>query len=422
MQRVDPKNFGYDTRLVIKNNPHKGGPFNLSPRNRELVLDYYKKLKNEGIALARLVSVIGVISRLLVMLEKDFDKATRQDIEELINKINERQVGAITRQDYLKKIKQLDKWLNGGLECSPRTRWIKTGLGKKHFKLPSQLVTPQEVTELLNASENIRDRALIHLLWESGARIGEVINMKISSVAFNKGEARIRLSGKVGERQVLLLESVHDLNEHFKTRQNANENDPLFVLVGNRNKGQPMSHQAINGMLQDTKEKTNIKKHIHAYLFRHSRASYLASQGLNEAQLCMIFGWTIGSKQPATYIHLSGAQVENAYKKLYGMDKDKITTPQLVKCTVCGEMNPSTNDGCQNCFNPLTIQGALKVRQEKELLEHDRDISQKVFTEAFRLISEKKFTPEDAQKEAIQTIAKQYTQQQTKTGVVLKSA
>jgi len=71
LQRVDPIQFGYDTRLAIKNNPHKGGPFKLSQRNREIVLSYYKKLKNEGIALARLVSVIGVASRLLEILEKD---------------------------------------------------------------------------------------------------------------------------------------------------------------------------------------------------------------------------------------------------------------------------------------------------------------------------------------------------------------
>ena len=99
------------------------------------------------------------------------------------------------------------------------------------------------------------------------------------------------------------------------------------------------------------------------------------------------------------------------------MDKDKITTPQLTKCTVCGEMNASTNDGCQNCFNPLTIQGALKVRQEKELLEHDRDISQKVFTEAVRIAVQQRLNPEEAQKEAIRIIAQQQMQQQTKGGV-----
>ena len=81
LQRVDPVQFGFDKRCVIKNNPHRGGPFELTQKNRELLLEYYKKLKNEGIALARLVAVIGVVGKLLAMLGKDFELATRKDIE-----------------------------------------------------------------------------------------------------------------------------------------------------------------------------------------------------------------------------------------------------------------------------------------------------------------------------------------------------
>ena len=409
LQRVDPVQFVFDDRHFVKNS--RDSPFNLTPRNREIIVANYKRLSNIGIALARITNLMSVYGRLLELLGKDFDTASKKDIEDLVSKINQKDISPVTRQDYLKKLKQLDKWLNGGEECSEKTKWIKTGLGKKHLKLPSQLVTPKEVKELLSATENVRDRALIHLLWESGARIGEVINMKMNSVEFDNGEARIRLHGKVGERQVLLLESVRDLKEYIKTRQQSEQDDPLFVLFGNRGKGEPMTHQSVNEMLKDLKKRTQIVKHIHAYLFRHSRASYLASQGLNEAQLCMIFGWTIGSKQPATYIHLSGAQVEQAYKQLYGMEKTKSEENHVNKCQVCGEINQAKTDVCQNCFNPLTVMGALKMKQENTLLQQDRDISQKVFAEAFKLMSQQKITPEEAQKEAIKIIAQQRVQE-----------
>jgi len=410
LERIDPYQFGGLKRRNVENNKYHLA-LKLTDANRKLLIKYYKKMCNENIAPARKHNVLGVLGRLLELLGKDFETATRDDMEELVAKINSKKIGPITRQDYLKKIKQLDKWLNGGEELTERTKWIKTNLGKKHSKLPSQLITPEEAKQLVNVTDNVRDRALIHLMWESGARIGEIINLKMNSVEFNKGEARIRMRGKVGERQILLLESVHDLKEYYRTRNKANLEEPLFVQFGTRNKGSSLTHQSIGEMLKAVQTRTDITKRIYAYLFRHSRASYLASQGLNEAQMCMIFGWTIGSKQPATYIHLSGAQVENAYKQLYGINQEQ-KRETMLKCEVCGEMNPSTIDTCTNCYNPLTIKGALKIKQEKELMQQDRDISQQVFAQAVRIMSEKGISVEDAQKEAIKIVAAQQIQGQ----------
>ena len=365
---LEPYNKKLLQQVLTRIEENKTNSFNITNKNRALLRKYYQHLVNEGIAITRQRLVLGVLGRLFEMLGKDFETSTKQDIEDLVTKIRERDISPVTQSDYLKKLKQFDKWVNGGEEPTERTKRIKTGIGKKHLKLPSQLVTPKEAEELINATDNIRDRALIHVLWESGARIGEIINCKMNSIQFEGGEARLRLYGKVGERQVLLLESVRDLKEFVKTRNNAKQEEPLFCLFG-QNKGEPINHAQINKMLRSTLKRTKISKHIHAYLFRHSRASYLASQGLNEAQLCTIFGWTIGSKQPATYIHLSGSQTETAYKKIYGIVKQEETEQKLIQCVVCGEVNPSSKDTCSNCFNPLTIKGALVIKQENEELQ-----------------------------------------------------
>lgn len=410
LQRVDPQKYGFDKKRKIHNRRF-GAPYQITPRNRELLLKRYENGKTDGLSIPRLAVITRVYGKLFENLDKDFDKCTRDDIEKLVAKINSMHITPVTRQDYLKKIKQFDKWLNGGEECSERTRWIKTGLGKKHTKLPSQLVTPKEVEQLLDVTEHPRDRALIHLMWESGARIGEIINLQVNSIEFMEGEARIRLRGKVGERQVLLLESVRDLKEFYKTRNTANPEEPLFTLIGNKNKGQPLTYCAVSKILRTLKAKTTIKKHIHAYLFRHSRASYLASQGLNEAQMCMIFGWTIGSKQPATYIHLSGSQTETAYKKLYGIVKEE-KKDKLIQCSVCGEVNPSSENTCKNCFNPLTIQGALKVKQENEELVKATKFMQELKALSFEYI-QKGNSVEQAQVLAMQKLVEKGKEERT---------
>lgn len=393
LQRIDPQEYGYEPRSVYGNmDVKKVKAFNLTEGNRKLLKRYYRHMVNEGLALSRTALVLGVLGRLLEMLGKDFETATKEDVmgsdntKGLVTQINEMNISHVTKSDYLKKLKMLDKFLSVDGEPSDRTKKIKTGIGKKHYKLPSQLITPEEAVKLINSCDTARDRALIHVLWESGGRVGEIINLKMQSVEFNKGEARLRMFGKTGERQILLLESVRDLKDYMQTRVNAKPEDALFVLEGNKGKGSPLNHGSINATLERVKQRAKIGKHINAYLFRHSRASYLASEGLSEAQLCMIFGWAIGSKQPATYIHLSGKQTESAYKKLYGIEPREEQAQQLIKCQTCGEMNPSINDTCGNCFNPISIKGALKIKKENEYLTEATEVLQQIHSKAFELI------------------------------------
>ncbi len=417
LQRLDPKEYGYDLRSFYGSIP-RGRPFQLTENNRTLLKKFYKHMANQGLAKSRMYLVIGVLGRLLELLGKDFESATKEDFmgtekePGLVGKINQMQVGVVTKSDYLKKLKMLDKWQNGGDEPSDRTRKIKTGIGKKHFKLPTQLITPEEAKKIIESTDNPRDRALIHLLWESGCRVGEAINTKIESIQFDKGEARINLHGKVGARQILLLESVRDIKDYLKDRTQSKNSDPLFVTYGSKNKNEVLHHACINKAIRNAANKAAVKKRIYAYLFRHSRASYLASRGLSEAQLCNIFGWEVGSRQVRTYVHLSGSQVESAYKKLYGIQKQEQPEQQIIQCQICGESNPATNTTCQNCYNPITIQGALKIKQENELIKFDRDISQKVFAEALKLMTTQKITAEQAQTQAITTMAQHMKQKE----------
>ena len=400
LQRVDPKEFGYDLRNSYGNIKKNSKSFDLTQRNRDLLKQYYSEMKKQGISPARQSLVLGVLGRLLAMLNKDFDDTTKKDIlgvdpqernstasinKDLVAQIMELNVSDTTKSDYLKKLKQFDKWFSGG-ECSDRTKKLKTSIGVKSAKLPSQLITPQEVETLVKSCNSIRDRVLVRLMWETGARIGEIINLKVSSVQLNKGEGRLNLYGKKGGRSVFIIESVRELREYLKTKENADPNEPLFVLNDTKNKAKPMKHCSINELLKDISKRAGVKKHIHAYLFRHSRASYMASRGLNEATLCSIFGWTIGSKQVRTYVHLSGQQVENAIKGVYGIQKPQENFEKKQKCQVCDEINDAGLDVCQNCFNPLTITGALKLKKENEYLAEASEVLQQIHSKAFELM------------------------------------
>ena len=122
---LEPYNKKLLEQTLERIKPNTISSFDLTQKNRDLLNKYYKFLVNEGIAITRQRLVLGVLGRLLVMLNKDFETAIKDDIEELVTKIRGRNISPVTQSDYLKKLKQFDKWFNGGEEPSERTRKTK---------------------------------------------------------------------------------------------------------------------------------------------------------------------------------------------------------------------------------------------------------------------------------------------------------
>lgn len=54
-----------------------------------------------------------------------------------------------------------------------KVRWIKTTLKKHDRKLPEDMLNEEEVESMIDTTLNKRDKAIIALLWDIGARIGE---------------------------------------------------------------------------------------------------------------------------------------------------------------------------------------------------------------------------------------------------------
>ena len=75
-------------------------------------------------------------------------------------------------------------------------------------------------------------------------------------------------------------------------------------------------------MLREVAQKAGIDKPINPHHFRHPRATDLAKK-LTEAQLCQYMGWIQSSREAATYIHLSGRDMDKAILTLHGLAEEE---------------------------------------------------------------------------------------------------
>ena len=152
----------------------------LTDRNKKLLLRFKDDCLLENITKARLQRVLYILKQMGELLDKDFDKGNKDDIKEVLVKIQSLNYSYWTVHTYKAILKRFYKWLNDG-EYPEQVKWIKNNIDKKDIKLPGngELLNEEEILKLITVAEHPRDKALISILYESGCRIGEILTMFI---------------------------------------------------------------------------------------------------------------------------------------------------------------------------------------------------------------------------------------------------
>lgn len=277
--------------------------FKANCENCFALLEKFKHdLKLNNYSLGRIHKYWYFLKTIHKVLEVCFDKASKRDIENLIIKIesNDRWK-EWTKSDMKKITKFFFRWfINGSLEgyYPEVVKWIKTRMKANNSKTPEQILTKQEIELLANKTRNLRDKALVSTLYESGCRIGELLNMRIKDIAFNQFGCYILVSGKTGWRRVRIIEYSKDLLAWLDSHPFKN-NVESFVQINleNPSPNNRITPTTVNNLLKDLAKKYNIAKPIHPHAFRHARATHLAKH-LPEAIMKEPFGWTKDSKWP----------------------------------------------------------------------------------------------------------------------------
>ena len=114
-------------------------------------------------------SVDWVLRLFAKYMNKDFDKVSKEDIENLVSHIQQQELSVRTKCCYKVILKRFYKWLKGHDEEYPKeVKWIIGNIKRSEMKLPSEgdLLNEEEVKMLLETCEHPRDRAFISMLYE----------------------------------------------------------------------------------------------------------------------------------------------------------------------------------------------------------------------------------------------------------------
>ena len=309
---------GYQTALK-----NLEGNTEIIPRNKELILKFIrdcrlgKTLRNrqkKSIGVARCLKYIHILKKVSTWLNKPFDEVTQKDMEALIESlesdrytsnlmgkngkvIKRKKLAHSTKLDYKKTIRKFYKWLLGNNDHFPElVDWIDT------YDLPREVsaLTRDEVERLADASK-IRDKAIIMLLFDSGARAEEFLNIKISDLTKRDDTYKVRIvHSKTKPRTIHLPIGSKYVELWLQEYKDRDDQSYLF----------PITYEGLRMMLHRVGKKV-LNKRVTPHILRHTSATYYANL-LNHQQLCYRYGWSMASDMPNRYIDREGIFGEEA--------------------------------------------------------------------------------------------------------------
>jgi len=282
------------------------------------VNEFLKRKKFEGIGVVRRLNYLRALNEL-----KDaagvfpFKEISKREIDLFLDRIGGKSANTLRIRFYcLKKF----------LEFIGRAKLLD-GIklpSKDEIKVKaSDLLTREDLQKLVGACPTARSRAFIMSLYESGARIGEILNVQLRDVFFDGNGVLVEINGKTGKRRIRLVESARYLQEWMGELRKKHPK-ALYLWFGESD-SEPSQYAATVKFLKQTARRAGLAKKVNPHLFRHSRASELA-QKLREPQLRAFMGWGAASDMPQVYIHLSAQDMDKAILELYKTEDAKQAT------------------------------------------------------------------------------------------------
>ena len=194
-----------------------------------------------------------------------------------------------------------------------------TQLDKFITKRAPEYLTLEEIKQILNVCSgdnhiDIRDKAMVGLLYSSGLRVSELVSLKIINISDKKGWIRVEGKGSKQRFVPVYHQAWQDLEYYLaKSRpilKNKFTDDSLFVNA----RGKMMTRQGFWDVLKKLTQKSGVNKSVSPHMLRHTFATHLLQGGANLMTVKELLGHSnINTTQ--IYTHLMHENVRDSFYK-----------------------------------------------------------------------------------------------------------
>jgi integrase/recombinase XerD len=316
--KIEIHHRNVEARLASLNN------WNVPEEVKTSILDFLNDLElgkvNRGrkISKARQLKYLDMLKNPLEYWNKSIEDLDSADIEsfekdlttdKIFSKRKKKPYSTESKRDIRIAVKIFLRWKLGEAKAIEIVGWLDT---RRTNKTPEYL-KESEVDKLYKSCKNAKERFLLAVLFDSGARAEEFLNVRYEDVEIpgdDNNFCRLTLKeeySKTSGRVISLywkysLEAVRD---YMVERESSGLKSGDSIFEG--------TYDSARFFLMRLGRRV-LNKSIHFHLFRHSSATYYAPK-LNRQELCYRYGWKFSSNMPDIYISRAGMESKELDEK-----------------------------------------------------------------------------------------------------------
>lgn len=266
--------------------------------------------------------------------------AYKRDLYSFFNYVNKKYNG-ITKEDIINYIKYLNSELNpksvnrhivtlkNYFNFLEKNSMININpcediTGLKTKKSIPRVLSEEDIDKLLdinpkNAFE-YRNKAMLELMYSSGLRVSELLNLNVNDIDFDLNI--VRIFGKGSKERIMPINEIatsflYDyINIYRKTLLKNKVNDILFL----NSRGEKLSRQGFFKILKEIAREKGIKKELSPHTLRHSFATHLLNHGADLRSIQTMLGHE-NIETTQIYTHVSNNMVKEEYESAHPRSK-----------------------------------------------------------------------------------------------------
>lgn len=273
-------------------------------------------LTRRGYARSTLKAYMGQVQRFLESKKQPYADIGSADIHDYLLSLHDREAS----HTYINQaISALRFWY---VDVDRRSgfppKWIRP---RKQKKLPVVL-SQREVMRLFQAVESLKHRTMLTLVYSSGLRISEVVQLRREDVDAERGVIHLRQGKGAKDRYTVLSSAALSLLEHYLQEHAVGR----YLFPGDAqedNYDRPITPRSLQYAFERALRRSGITKKATVHTLRHSFATHLLEQGTDLRYIQELLGHA-SPKTTEIYTHVSIKDVRRIQSPLDRMLNDDL--------------------------------------------------------------------------------------------------
>ncbi|MGQ9775600.1 MAG: tyrosine recombinase XerC [Thermodesulfobacteriota bacterium] len=188
---------------------------------------------------------------------------------------------------------------------------------KVEKSLPSSL-TVDEAFRLMDSPNRetggkaLRDRAILELLYSSGLRVGELVNLNLNHLDFTLGIVKVLGKGRKERIVPVGSKALEALRLYLEKRMDKGPDSPLFINL----RGGRLTARSVGRLIKKYTDSSGIVRKVSPHTLRHTFATHLLDSGAEIREIQEMLGHSSLSTTQR-YIHLTPGKLMEVYDRTH---------------------------------------------------------------------------------------------------------